>query len=89
MQQFAVHAHTSPDGAGWQGLRLAWLAICVPEAEVTQSLPLYDYKAILRSQVCKQTAPLGCMTPSTEVPQHARPFPGWLLLVYIIPRHSC
>ena len=89
MQKFAVHTHTSPDGAGRQGLRLAGLAVCVPEAEVTQSLPLYDYKAILRSQVHEQTTPLGCVTPSAEVPQHAQPFPGCLLLAYIIPRHSC
>jgi hypothetical protein len=83
-----MHTHTSPDGAGRQGLRFAGLTICVPEAEIAQSFPLYDYKAILRSQIHKQTTPLGRMTPSTEVPKHARPFPGWLLLVYVIPRHS-
>jgi hypothetical protein len=70
-------------------LQLAGLAICVQEAEITESLPLYDYKAIPWRQVHKQTTPLRSMTPPTEVPQHAQPFPGCLLLVHIIPRHSC
>jgi hypothetical protein len=60
----------------------------VSEAEITQSLPLYDYKAIPWCQVHKQMTPFRCVAPSTEVPQHTRPFPDRLILVHIVPRHS-
>jgi hypothetical protein len=65
-----------PNRASRKRLRSAWLAFRMSEAEVTQSLSLYDNEAILWCQVPEHTTPFRCVTPSAEIPQHAGSFPG-------------